>query len=176
MFTDGQFYVGGLSAAIIACLGTVFNCVTLYVLLATSSIRSNPTTVLIIFLTTSNLIYTSLVLPFTSASMLKKSYFQENPVLCQLYSFFFFWTFGALLFIQVALAVNRWTVVCTDRFRYLMDKVALAVSNETMYFSFKTSTSVISGCVCWAAALIVCLIPTTITGSQQFGWDQDNGE
>ena len=127
MFTDHQFYVGGLSAAIIACLGTVFNCVTLYVLLATSSIRSNPTTVLIIFLTTSNLIYTSLVLPFTSASMLKKSYFQDNPVLCQLYSFFFFWTFGALLFIQVALAVNRWTVVCTDRFRYLMDKVALAM-------------------------------------------------
>ena len=51
-----------------------------------------------------------------------------------------------------------------------------SISNETMYFSFKTSTSVISGCVCWAAALIVCLIPTTITGSQQFGWDQDNGE
>ena len=123
MFSEYQFFVGGTAAAIIACLGTVFNCVTLYVLLGTSSMRTNPTTVLIMFLTASNLIYTSLVLPLTSASMLNTSYFEDNQVLCQLYSFFFFWTFLALLFIQVALAVNRWTVVCTEKFRFVLFSV-----------------------------------------------------
>lgn len=70
MLTDTELYFGGLAATVVSALGSIFNICTLYVLLGTKSIRSNPTTVLIIFLTISNLVYTGLVLPQTAASML----------------------------------------------------------------------------------------------------------
>ena len=71
MLSETELYVGGLAATIVSALGSIFNISTLYVLLGTKSIRSNPTTVLIIFLTISNLVYTGLVLPQTAASMLR---------------------------------------------------------------------------------------------------------
>ena len=46
--------------------------------------------------------------------------YEEYPIYCQLYSFLFFWTFLSLIFIQVALAVNRWTLVCTEKFRFVL--------------------------------------------------------
>ena len=49
-------------------------CTARYVLVASSSMRSNPTTVLITFLTASNLVFTSLVLPQTAVSMLNVGY------------------------------------------------------------------------------------------------------
>ena len=70
MLSDTELYIGGLAATVVSALGSIFNISTLYVLLGTKSIRSNPTTVLIIFLTISNLVYTGLVLPQTAASML----------------------------------------------------------------------------------------------------------
>ena len=84
-------------------------------------------------------------------------YYQLNPVLCQLYSFFFFWSFLALLLIQVALAVNRWTIVCSDRFH------------------FTARSSLVTGCLCWLLALLVLLFPLITTGSSHFGWDQQLG-
>ena len=85
------------------------------------------------------------------------SYYQLNPVLCQLYSFCFFWCFLALLLIQVALAVNRWTVICSDRFH------------------FTARTSLVSGFLCWLLALLVLLLPLITTGTSHFGWDQQLG-
>ena len=174
MLTETELYVGGLAATMVSALGSIFNISTLYVLLGTKSIRSNPTTVLIIFLTISNLVYTGLVLPQTAASMLHIrymfgfliilfisdvcSYYERNPVLCQLYSFFFFWSFLALLLIQVALAFNRWTIVCSSRFH------------------FTARTSLVSGCLCWLLALLVLLLPLITTGSSHFGWDQQLGQ
>ena len=75
MLGEDQLYFGGLAATVVSCVGSVFNVSTLYVLLGSKSIRSNPTTVLIIFLTISNLVYTALVLPQTAASMLNIGYF-----------------------------------------------------------------------------------------------------
>ena len=45
--------------------------------------------------------------------------YHDHPILCQVYAFLFYWSFLSLLFLQVALAVNRWTVVCTDKFRWI---------------------------------------------------------
>ena len=140
MLNGDQLLVGGVAAGVISVVGSLANLTTLHILLNMASARTNPTTVLIIFLTASNLVYTGLVLPQTAAGMLSRKYetyscsglwflylllillssvYEENPIYCQIYSFFFFWTFLSLIFIQVALAVNRWTLVCTDKFRWV---------------------------------------------------------
>ena len=86
------------------------------------------------------------------------SYYKQNPVLCQLYSFFFYWSFLALLLIQVALAVNRWTTVCCRRLQV------------------RARTSLVAGCLCWLLALVVCLLPVLMEGTSQFGWDHELGQ
>lgn len=70
MLSGNQLLVGGVAAGVIAVIGSLANLTTLHLLLNTTSARTNPTTVLIIFLTASNLVYTVLVLPQTAASML----------------------------------------------------------------------------------------------------------
>ena len=47
--------------------------------------------------------------------------------------------------------------------------------DKILYFSYTVTSSIVSGLVCWLAALLVCLIPTTIDRSQQFGWDPEYG-
>lgn len=70
MLSGNQLLVGGFAAGGIAVIGSLANLTTLHLLLDTARARANPTTVLIIFLTASNLVYTALVLPQTAASML----------------------------------------------------------------------------------------------------------
>ena len=72
MLSGDQLLVGGVAAGVIAVIGSLANLTTLHLLLGPASTRTNPTTVLIIFLTASNLVYTGLVLPQTAASMLSK--------------------------------------------------------------------------------------------------------
>ena len=91
MIPEEHFVVGGVASAVIALVGTVFNairslpdfqlfktqilkepqCSSLVVLCGDARLRSNPTTLLVIFLSTSNLIHTSLVLPLNALAMLK---------------------------------------------------------------------------------------------------------
>ena len=42
--------------------------------------------------------------------------------------------------------------------------------------SYTVRASLVSGCVCWLAAMMVCLLPTTIAREPQYGWDQQYGE
>ena len=70
MLSPSNLMIGGAAAIIISCVGSFLNCLTLYVLLSSSKLRMNPTTVLIMFLTVSNLFYTGVALPLTGASLL----------------------------------------------------------------------------------------------------------
>ena len=209
MFSSSNLLIGGIAAIIISSVGSILNGITLYVLLSNRKIRRNPTTVLIIFLTVSNLFYTAIALPLTGASMLHAGsvarinirvfisllrFFKQHPLLCQLLSFFFYWSFAALLFIEVALAVNRWAVVCQNSVRYklVFHQCSLISSFQVFqghiwsmvndlkdismyFFRFSSSTSLVAGCVCWFCALIIVLIPTAISGWGQFGWDPGSG-
>ena len=42
--------------------------------------------------------------------------------------------------------------------------------------SYTVRASLVSGCVCWLAAMLVCLLPTTIAREPQYGWDPQYGE
>ena len=57
-------------------------------------------------------------------------FFQQHPLLCTLQSFFFYWSFAALLFIEVALAVNRWAAVCTHTVRYVVQHTVFTHSDR----------------------------------------------
>jgi len=62
--------VGGVASALIATLGTTLNVFTLFILCSEKKLRRNPTTVLIIFMTFSNLLFTALVLPLNSIALI----------------------------------------------------------------------------------------------------------
>ena len=66
-----MFQVGGIASSIIAVLGTALNVVALLVL-ADKKLRRNPTTILVIALTVTNTIYTGLILPFNSVTLLRR--------------------------------------------------------------------------------------------------------
>ena len=101
----------------------------------------NSTTVLIIFMTISNLIFTAIVLPLNSIAIMwpqwvfdfftqfvlpevfwsvssNVRYIQDRPFCCASFAFLFYWSFATLLFMEAALAVNRWAAVCTHNLRF----------------------------------------------------------
>ena len=193
MLSGNQLLVGGLAAGGIAVIGSLANLTTLHLLLDTARARANPTTVLIIFLTASNLVYTGLVLPQTAASMLNTKWvwgilhgsflsyiFTESmkkipsivnstPFCSSGLSFPWFssrwlwqWTGG------------RWSAQKSSGVRIVLHVSSLTLG-DIHHLSYTVSSSIVSGLVCWLAALLVCLIPTSIDRSQQFGWDPEYG-
>jgi len=145
MIPTEHLIVGGASSAAIALIGSVFNAVSLLVLCGDKRLRSNPTTLLVIFLSISNLIYTSLVLPLNALAMLKPIYMEEHPSLCQFFACLFYWSFASLLFLEAALALNR--------FQLWGSWLALGIS--------------------WLGALLVFL-PSATNIWGQAGWDENS--
>jgi len=45
-------------------------------------------------------------------------YLHERPLCCKSFAFLFYWNFAVLIFIEAALAVNRWSTVCTVGWRF----------------------------------------------------------
>ena len=45
-------------------------------------------------------------------------YIQDRPFCCASFAFLFYWSFATLLFMEAALAVNRWAAVCTTNLRW----------------------------------------------------------
>ena len=37
---------------------------------------------------------------------------------CSIFAITYFWVVAAILFVQGAIAVNRWAIVCTQKYRY----------------------------------------------------------
>ena len=86
----------------------------LLVLCGDRQLRNNPTTLLVIFLSLTNLLYTTLLLPLNSLAMLRPRwgmeggedqvcrYMEENQGLCKVFSFSYYWSFSSLLFLEVS--------------------------------------------------------------------------
>ena len=47
-------------------------------------------------------------------------YIQDRPFCCASFAFLFYWSFATLLFMEAALAVNRWAAVCTHNLRWVI--------------------------------------------------------
>jgi 3-hydroxymyristoyl/3-hydroxydecanoyl-(acyl carrier protein) dehydratase len=71
MISPSHHFIGGIVSTDIAAVGTLLNLLTLFVLCSDKKLRGNSTTILIIFMTISNLLFTSIVLPLNSVAMLK---------------------------------------------------------------------------------------------------------
>ena len=89
MLPESHFLLGGVLSSVLAVLGTVLNLLAMMVLVDVR-LRSNPTTILVIFLTITNTIYTALVLPFNSATLLNRAYFSNHNLQCKVFAFIFY--------------------------------------------------------------------------------------
>ena len=118
MLPHTHLIIGGVISIVISLVGSILNILTLYVLFSVKSLRNNSTTILIIFLILSNLIYTALILPLNSLAMLKPEYLKTHRHECSVFAILYYWNFASLLFLQAALAFNRCVTVCTTKHRY----------------------------------------------------------
>ena len=89
MLPESHFLLGGVLSSVLAVVGTVLNLLAMMVLVDVR-LRSNPTTILVIFLTITNTIYTALVLPFNSATLLNRAYFSNHNLQCKIFAFIFY--------------------------------------------------------------------------------------
>ena len=89
MLPESHFLLGGVLSSVLAVLGTVLNLLAMMVLVDVR-LRSNPTTILVIFLTITNTIYTALVLPFNSATLLNRAFFSNHNLQCKVFAFIFY--------------------------------------------------------------------------------------
>ena len=89
MLPETHFLLGGVLSSVLAVAGTVLNLLAMMVLVDVR-LRSNPTTILVIFLTITNTIYTALVLPFNSATLLNRAYFSNHNLQCKIFAFIFY--------------------------------------------------------------------------------------
>jgi len=171
MIPAGHMVVGGVVSAAIAAIGTLLNSLrcraslhlpSLLVLCTDRKLRTNPTTLLIIFLSTSNLVYTALVLPLNSLAMLQPRYMEEHQLLCQIFAVLFYWSFVSMLFLEAALAVNRWAAVCTRRLRFGRrgSWVALVASWVSALLLLLPSASGSWGTVGWDPHSRLCTVST----------------
>ena len=117
MLPPSHLLIGGIISIIISITGSILNVFTLYILFSVKALRNNSTTILIIFLILSNLIYTILVLPLNSVAMLRKEYLATHLYQCSIFAILYYWNFSSLLFLQAALAFNRCVTVCTVKHR-----------------------------------------------------------
>jgi len=158
MIPHNHLVIGGIVSIIISFVGSVFNIFTLYVLLSVKTLRNNSTSILIIFLLFSNLIYTLLILPLNSLALLKPDYFMNHLHQCSIFAFLYYWNFASLLFLQAALAFNRCVTVCTTRFR------------------FNIRASLTAGTISLVSSTLILISPAFLHGWwDQFGWDEGSG-
>lgn len=152
MIPEAHFEVGGIASSIIAVLGTALNVVALLVL-ADKKLRRNPTTILVIALTVTNTIYTGLILPFNSVTLLRRWYFEQHTVQCKAFAYIFYTNMMAKILLEASLAINRWAAVCTTTCRFKR-QTSLAVVAAVWLLSHLTLS---------AATLFSHLLP--------MGWD-----
>ena len=117
MIPESHLVIGGIICSMIAIFGTVLNTIALVVLCSEKKLRRNPTTILIIFLSFSNLVSSVLALPLEALSLFNPTFFKENPLLCQSSAILFYGNYGVIIFTEATLAINRWAAVCTKNYR-----------------------------------------------------------
>ena len=67
----GSFFAGGVVAGVLSVVGVLGNIATLWAIGRNKKLRKQPTTVLMLSLTTADLVYCLLVLPFTAMNFLE---------------------------------------------------------------------------------------------------------
>ena len=154
MIPESHLVIGGIICSVIAIFGTILNTIALVVLCSEKKLRRNPTTILIIFLSFSNLVSSVLALPLEALSLFAPIFFKENPLLCQSSAILFYGNYGVIIFMEATLAINRWAAVCTKTYR------------------FTRETSLAAGGLVWALALILTCLVANIT---TIGWDENTG-
>ena len=87
-----------------------------------------------LFVLLTNLVYTAVVLPINSLALLRSlsssnvgfimfvccrhEFMSLHGHFCSIFAITYFWVVAAILFVQGAIAVNRWAIVCTQKYRY----------------------------------------------------------
>ncbi|XP_023336857.1 uncharacterized protein LOC111707904 isoform X2 [Eurytemora carolleeae] len=142
MIPDEAKFAAGIICAVFSVLGTVLNSVSMVILLRDPKLRSHPTTILVISLSCSDLVYSSFILPLLAVHYLDCWFCFPGSTLCFIMPFAFFWNHGNLLNIQAALAVNRWAAVCTN-------------------FRITYRTSLYSIILCCVLSTMIILVPST---------------
>ena len=118
MIPESHLVIGGVICIVISVFGTILNTFALVVLCSEKKLGRNPTTILIIFLTLSNLVSSLLAMPVEAVTLLSPAFFKENPLLCQSSAILFYGNYGVIMFTEATLAINRWAAVCTKNFRF----------------------------------------------------------
>merc|ERR1711936_634541 len=160
MLTKDQLLVGGVTSAVISVIGSVISGHTLFVLSSSKPLRHNPTMILILVILLINLFFTAIVLPLNSVAMLNTEFMASHNSFCSIFAILYYWTSAALLFAQAALAVNRWSLVCTLKFR------------------FTKKTSLVAGALSWGLSALILLIPVFVgigNRDPEFGYNQESG-
>ena len=100
----------GVAALLLSLLGVSGNMVTILSLARDPRLRSQATTLFVISLAVSDLLFCAVSLPITALR-----YFQQawtlGPALCKLHPFVFYGSYGASLMSMVAIAINRWVLI-----------------------------------------------------------------
>ena len=107
---------------------------------------------------------------------------QSHSHFCSIFAILYFWVYGAILCAQGAIAVNRWALVCSSKYKYDSDKKSAPRYSippfktiNGFHFRFTKKTSVLAGGVSWITSALILLIPVFINGWKEFGYNESSG-
>lgn len=100
----------GLAAVLLAVLGLAGNLVTVASLASHPRLRRQPTTLFVISLAVSDLLFCAVNLPITALRYFQRGW-TLGAALCRLHPFLFYGNYGASLISMVAIAVNRYVLI-----------------------------------------------------------------
>ena len=104
---------------------------------------------------------------------------QNHSHFCSIFAILYFWVYGAILCAQGAIAVNRWALVCTSKYKYgRQEKQSATLPFKTINgfrFRFTKKTSVLAGGASWLTSAFILLIPVFINGWKEFGYNESSG-
>jgi len=108
--TESTTLVTGILACLLSSLGISGNLVTVISLVRDKKLRSQATSVFVISLAISDLLFCSINLPLTAVRYFQRAW-TLGPLLCRLYPFFFYGNYAASLISMVAIAVTRYMLI-----------------------------------------------------------------
>jgi len=108
--TESATLATGILACLLSSMGISGNLVTVISLVRDKKLRSQATSVFVISLAISDLLFCSINLPLTAVRYFQRAW-TLGPLLCRLYPFFFYGNYAASLISMVAIAVTRYMLI-----------------------------------------------------------------
>ena len=146
---------GGVLACILSALGIFGNLVTVVSLVRDRKLRAQATSVFVISLAVSDLLFCSINLPLTAVRFFQRAW-TLGPLLCRLYPFFFYGNYAVSLISMVSLKRS-----CHERFSNCF-QAAIAVTRYLLIAHFTLYTR------CFTKPLIAVVLLAVWVFS--FGW------